>query len=510
MPVSYITPDVTAQLARWTLVKDCLFGQDIVKSKGDVYLPRPNPDDKTADNIARYQSYLARAVFYNVTKRTLDGLVGQVFSRQPIVKIPETMKPLLVNIDGAGVSLDQQAKKTLSAVMGYGRCGLLVDYPPTVAPATAADLENGFIRPTVSYYDPWEVINWRTITVGAKELLSLVVLSEYYIAEDDGFEIKTKAQYRVLKLIYSNLSPTAIDPNSLKYVVEIWREETTAQQAPAPYETYLPVDSNGKNLREIPFTFVGALNNDPSIDQSPMYDMAALNIAHYRNSADYEESCFITGQPTPYFAGLTKTWVDEVFKGQIRLGARGAVPLPEGGTAGLLQPNPNTLPFEAMGAKERQMVALGAKLVEQRRIQRTLGETQIQETSESSILSTVTHNVNHAYQTALKWAAMFLGAAQEEIEYELNTDFPAARMTPEERAQLIAEWQNGAVTYSEMRAQLRRAGVATLDDDAAQAENEQNPPPLAALTPPAGGNANGRASPTQDGKNQQAADGGTA
>ncbi|HEY6020158.1 MAG TPA: DUF4055 domain-containing protein, partial [Candidatus Paceibacterota bacterium] len=372
-------------------------------------------------------------------------------------------------------------------------------YPPINRPATAADLISGFVRPTISFYSPWEIINWRTITVGAKELLSLVVLSEYYIANDDGFEVETKQQFRVLKLRYTEIGDTdAIDPSSLQYIVEIWREETATQENPTPYQTYQPVDYEGKILREIPFTFVGSLNNDPSIDQSPLYDLAVMNIAHYRNSADYEESCFITGQPTIYCAGLTEHWVLNVWKGKVTLGARAAISLPEGGTAGLLQPNPNTLPFEAMNAKERQMLALGAKLVEQRRIQRTLGETQIQETSESSILSTVTHNVNQAYQVSLRWAAMFLGAVDAEIEYELNTDFPAARMRPEERAQLIAEWQGSAITFSEMRSQLRRAGVAFLEDEQAEKEIEENPPPVQNV--PAGGNANGRTSPTQDGK----------
>jgi hypothetical protein len=200
--------------------------------------------------------------------------------------------------------------------------------------------------------------------------------------------------------------------------------------------------------------------------------------------------------------------VDEVLKGGVRLGARSAVPLPEGGTAGLLQPNPNTLPFEAMQHKEKQMVALGAKLIEQKNVQRTLGETKIEETSESSILSTVTHNVNHAYETALEWCATFLGVKVVEgegvgdIEYKLNTDFPAAKMTPDDRAQLVAEWQTSAISFSEMRAALRRAGVATLGDTEVQAEIAANPPPKPEVAP-SGGNANGRASPKQSGKTQQ-------
>ena len=59
-----------------------------------------------------------------------------------------------------------------------------------------------------------------------------------------------------------------------------------------------------------------------------MYDLAVLNIAHYRNSADYEESCFVTGQPTVWASGLTEAWVEDVLKGELRLGSFGGIPLP--------------------------------------------------------------------------------------------------------------------------------------------------------------------------------------
>lgn len=123
------------------------------------------------------------------------------------------------------------------------------------------------------------------------------------------------------------------------------------------------------------------------------------------------------------------------------------------------------------------MVALGAKLVQERNTQRTLGEAQLEEAAESSILATAAKNVGFAYQTALGWCLAFAGGAEgTEIKYALNTDFPAARMTPEERAQLIAEMQGGGITFSEYRAMLRKAGIATLSDEDAKDELESMPP----------------------------------
>lgn len=492
MPINYSRFELRQVLDAWTLVRDCIAGQKTIKSKGDVYLPRPNSEDTSQENKKRYEAYIGRAVFYNVTKRTLDGLVGQVFTRDPIVRLPKSMVLLETDIDGSGVRLEQQSKRGIYSTLSFGRAGLLADYPPVADVTTAEERDLGFVRPIVCFYEPWDIINWRTIVVGGRKLLSLVVLNEPYITDDDGYELTLNYQYRILKLNYSFIgdpSLKVIDPKSLSYHVEIYRDIATDKNIVnfAPIQSYTPRDANGNNLKEIPFVFIGAVNNDSDIDPAPIYDLAVLNIAHYRNSADYEESCFLTGQPTPYFAGLTEYWVKNVMKNTVYLGSRGAVMLPQGGVAGLLQAKENTMPFEAMTHKERQMVALGAKLIEQRRVERTLGETQIETTGESSILSTVAKNVGAAYTNALKWCANFMGITIDEEEdtllFELNTDFPAARMTSVDRAQLMAEWQGSAISYTEMRAQLRKAGVASQDDDVSKKEVKENPPPVLVKAP---------------------------
>jgi hypothetical protein len=457
--VRFMRNEVRQELPKWTLIRDCVEGQSAIKNAKETYLPRPNKADTSEENQERYNAYIERAVFYNATRRTLDGLVGQVFTRDPKAELPKGLEILLQDVDGGGVVLNQQAKRCLSEVMSYGRAGLLVDFPETVAPASKSDLENGYIRPTVSLYFPWSIINWRTITKGARVLLSLVVLEETYIKKDDGFEVTVGKMWRVLRL-----------------VDDVYRiDEYLEEDFETPNRTTIPKDSSGKELSEIPFQFVGAVNNDTELDFPPLFDLAALNVAHYRNSADYEESCFIVGQPTPYLTGLSENWVTGVLKGSVQLGSRSAIPLPEGGNAGLLQVNPNSMPFEAMGHKERQMVALGAKLVQEKSVQRTLGEAQLEEAAESSILSTAAKNVSSAYTAALKLATKFSGDGSDTLIYELNTDFPASRMTPEERAQLMAEWQGGGIAFSEMREALRKCGVAILDDEEAKNEIDSQP-----------------------------------
>jgi len=452
--VAFIREELKKQLPSYFLIRDCIEGEQTIKKAGDKYLPRPNASDVTPENVARYKAYKERAVFYNVTQRTLSGLAGAVFLREPVVEVPTLLDIVNNDANGGGVSLTQLAKRASLHVLAYGRSGLLVDYPATEAPASRAELEAGDVRPTINVYAPWDIINWRTITRGARELLSLVVLKETYVYSDDGFEMKKADQWRVLQLTDAG------------YAVSVWRKDSGDFQV---FEgPMFPRDSSGNLLTEIPFTFVGCENNDEGLDLPPLYDLASLNIAHYRNSADYEESCYIVGQPTPYFAGLTEEWVTNVLKGSIALGARGAVPLPEGGSAGLLQASPNTLPFEAMQHKERQMVSLGAKLVEQSTVQRTATEADIENAAETSTLASSAKNVSAAFKWALDWCAKFVGVAETVIKFELHTDFDLSKMSPQERAQLVAEWQAGAIAFEEMRDNMRRAGIAKLDDAAAK------------------------------------------
>lgn len=461
--VSYVRPDVQEKLPGWKMVNDCLAGQETIKAAKEEYLPKPNATDASAENEARYAAYLLRAVFYNVTARTLRGLVGQVFSRDSVITLPESLMLLDADIDGGGVSLEQQSKRALSLVLANGRAGILADYPVVTKETTKADMDSGEVRPLLKLYKPEDIINWRISLFGAKTKISLLVLREFYEVEDDGFEVKVEAQYRVLRL-----------NDAGQYTVAIYREKD--KEAYQEGEEVIVLDHAGQPFEEIPFSFMGSENNDSEIDAAPLYDLAVINIAHYRNSADYEDSCFMVGQPTPWISGLTEQWVSDVLGDEIHLGSRGFLPLPINSAAGLLQAEPNTMTKEAMDHKERQMVALGAKLVEEKSVQRTATEAVQEESAESSSLASAVKNVSAAYTAALRWAGRFVAAFTDEaIEYELNSDFDMSNMTPEERSQLIKEWQSDAITYTEMRWNLKRAGVAYLEDEEAKTESEANP-----------------------------------
>lgn len=499
--VSWQRPELRKLLPIYSKIRDVLEGAEAIKGRSRVganvvsyangwenirlrtwsgamrYLPPPNPDDDSEINRRRYQSYVERAFWMGAAARTLTGMVGQVFQRDPDVKVPTELDALVADVDGSGLTLLQLMQRMVYHAIAYGRGGLFADYATTGGELTASDITDGKLRPTLHFYKPWQIVNWRVSLIDGQRKLTLVVLLDDDVYnEADEFEVTPLLQFKVLKL-----------NNDGTHTVDIWKEETNSKQTAraattrtgtakrlSKAETYTPQDANGATFDEIPFTFLGSENNDAVPDKPPMEDLCEANIAHYRNSADYEDAVHLLGQPTPYATGLTENWVKNVWKGkQIPLGSRAVIPLPKEADMGMLQAAENSMVREAMLDKQDQMIQLGAKLIEPTRGAQTATGELIDEVSETSTLSNAANNVGAAVVFALQKAAKYQGvadAAIKDISVKLNTAFQFVRMDPSARQELVREWQVGAISFTEMRTGLRATGVATQDDKTAKDE----------------------------------------
>lgn len=451
--VAFTRPELVKLKPQYRVVRDVLGGAVAVKGRRELYLPRNNAEDKSPEAKAVYEAKLTRAVFYPVTERTLRGMVGEVFSRAPQIDVPPELKPMTLNINGLGVPITQQAKRNTGLVTAYGRAGLFTDYPtlPEGYQVTVADVASGKIAPTITEVEPERIINWQYEWDGGRKKLTLVVFEEVVYTTKDIFESKASVRWRVLRLDESG-----------EYVQAIVTDKAAA------LSWFKPRDYDGRPFDYIPFDFEGGEDNDPEPDPVTLYGMADLNLAHFRNSASNEDSVFMVGEPTLILIGLKKEWYEKTLGGKVLLGSRTAIPLEPGSSAELLQMEPNTGAATEMERKERQMVALGAKLVEQKQVQRTATEASQEESAEASQLSTIADNVSAAYNSALTTARRFINGNTGGIKFALNTKFAISALDPASRTQLIKEWQAGAIVWEEMRAGLRRGGIAFVDDKVAK------------------------------------------
>lgn len=398
--VTFKHPEYVKNLPLWEQVDDACKGQKAVKDRRETYLPRNNPQDKSPEASSFYDAYLQRAVFYGVTGKTLGSLVGAAFATDPTFKFPKELEHFERNANGAGISLYQLSQSVLRHILKHYRCALYVDFPDVGPSRNRAEEKAKQAYPMVHLLSSKAVINWDTVTVGNQVKLNLVVIEESVSERGkDGFSIESKKQYRVLRLEDGG-------SGEFVYTIEVYTKSKEGVYVGGGRK--IPTDYNGDPWSYIPFTFVGAVDNSAQIDNAPLLELADINLAHYRDSADFQESVYYTGQPQYYASGMDWNWFDEAKKRGVYVGAKVMLPLPQGGVIGIAQVDANTLAREAMKDKWQQMKEMGARLVEKGSATKTATEADNDNAVQHSVLSLCVVNANEAVNMALRWSAKFV------------------------------------------------------------------------------------------------------
>jgi len=431
----------------WRLCRDVANGEKAVKARGTTYLPGFVPQDET-----RYEQYKQRAQFVNFTARTLNGLVGAIFRKEPEHELPSQIEYLLENADGNGLSLSQLTKAAAGEVMTTGRVGVLVDYPEAPEGLSQEDVDRLNLQCSFSLYAAESIINWQTIKIGGVSILSLVVMIEDVEKQIDAFATEPEVIYRVLRF----------DEDG-NYIQQVYDEGGMLQS------TSMPRQFNGAPFRYIPFVFIGADDNRVGPDKPPLIDMATVNIGHYRNSADFEEGVFVHGQGTLFVSSdmSVDQWTAANPNG-VTVGARRGHFLGGNGNAVLLQALPNNIAREAMKDKEAQLISIGAKLIQKSGPAETAEAVKIQAAGEASALSTITGNLSEGFEQALEYACDYMGGDKDAVIFKLNQEFFPETMSAQDVMAFIQLADRGDIAQSDVRAKLRKAGwidSARTDDE---------------------------------------------
>jgi len=349
-------------------------------------------------------------------------------------------------------------KDAASDTLLTGRYGLLVDYPQTDEGLTQAEVSNKGLQASILAYPAESIINWRCEVVDGVKQLTMVVLQEPRIKplDNDPYDVEHCMYHRVLMLLEGVYTQLLYDENNELVAKDI-----------------VPRKSNGSTWDVIPFEFIGSTNNDETSDKAPLYDIAEVNVAHYRNSADYEESSFIVGQPTPVIAGLTQSWVDDNFANGIELGSRAGLLLPLDANASLLQSAPNQMPERGMELKESQMVKIGTRIIEDSSGAETAEAAKIRFAGQNSKLGSLIINIEEGFRKSLMWLGEFMGG-EGEVTLEINKEFYDATIDPQMLAQTMMLQDRGVISKSDVRYLLRRGNLLEADrtDEEIEADAE--------------------------------------
>lgn len=467
---TFVHPEYQYWMDCWKTIRDCVIGEIEIKRKNERYLPKlqgMQPDE--------YRDYLDRGVFFNMVARTLTGLMGTLFRRNPIIDgLPKKLNT--ANISKENQSLVQFVKQAARELVSMGRYGVLVDMdqdghrPPYLAGYIAENIVDWTIREIDGRWTVTEVIlrelrlarpilNPISLTPAGQKLPRMTKTQSATFSVDSAVTRAARrwvAAYRVLRL--------EDDPdNAGKMIYRQYyhtSERGDASPEGTPFAAYTPT-WRGKSFEYIPFVFFGPHDNTPDIDKSPILDIVTLNVSHYRSYAQLEHGRFYTALPVyycpippgqeraEYVIGPSVVWEVEV-----------------GQKPGIIEFNGQGLKFleEACNKKEDQIAALGGRLVGVERV--SAGQSnnmlRLKEANEQSLLLNTANVLDVGFTTILRWWAMWQDVAPaqaQRISMETNKDFLASSTGAREFRAIQMMYEAGILPIDVVFDYLRRSEV---------------------------------------------------
>jgi hypothetical protein len=454
MPVSDTHGDYAAKLHIWLKCRDLAAGQEAVHARGEAYLPRLEGQSE-----ADYGAYKARALFYNATQRTIDGMAGLIFRRAPRAELPPAVEELVRDIDMSGTSLTAFAEMLVEELLTVGRVGLLVDHPPAhPGLVTAAQAVDANQRPFFRTYRAEDIIDWREGQRQNASVLTQLRLRETIALAAPGDEFRSlfAEQIRVLDLDQEGF-----------YRQRVFRQlEGQWRQFGPDIEPRL----DGRRMTRIPFIIFGPRGNRPAVAKPPLLDLVNVNLSHYRTAADFEHGAHFTGLPT---AVITGHRLEEGEGLAIGAGEAWVLPAPDA-KAFFLEFSGQGLGAlsDSLARKEAQMAAIGARmLAPEKRQAETAESLAIRRGGENSVLAALAQGVSQGLTRALSILAFWAGAGGK-VAFTLNRDYLPIAMSAADLKAHVAAWQAGALSDESLFEALKQGEVIaesiTFEEEAAR------------------------------------------
>lgn len=443
--------------AAYDKIRDVVAGEDRLKKQGTIYLPQPEGMTQ-----AQYTRYLAGGSFYAVAERTLRGMVGAITRNEAVLELPPRLEPMHNAATFEGNSMDVLVEDCLRETMSLGRYAMVLDYPKEEsAPGSA---------PFISTFNAESILDWTESLVDGRQKLTYLRLHERADdLEDTGVE-----QHLVLTL----------DPayTVRRYHVQHDRQVGTTTEVQVG-EDIIPT-VNGSPLFDIPAVVVSPYNLKVDVEKPPFLDLVNVNLAHWRVSADYYWSLYLTSQPTPWIAGA----INEKNK-PTQIGSGAFWVLPENAKAGMLEFSGAGIAAQktALDDLTAQMATLGARMVyDGKGRNETTDTAKLRTRSELSLLASSVNMVEAAIVKLLRLAAEWTApGTADQVSFKLHRDFVTAQMDPAVLTALVKAWQAGAISHDTLLMNLKKGELMdvnrALDAERDLIEEDENVLPFSTL-----------------------------
>jgi len=469
-----VHPEYEYWLPEWRKIRDALRGQKEIKQKSESYLKRmKGMDDED------YEIYLDRALFYNMTAQTLNGMIGQVFRREPIVRnLPDKFKNAVRKFAKDGTSHIGLAKTSMGEQLSLARFGILVDAAASVQLESPSSYAVG--------YQTEDILDWTVEEVDGFYRPTRVLLREY-VRDDSlsasnapsdtvsrrgagprvnvskaraGMQPKRSYTNFQYKVIYRELLliPHPRHPQFERvYVQRLY--DTDPQSAPS--SEVVPV-IRGVPLPFIPFQFFGSRTNTADIEPPPLNDIVDINLSHYRTYAELEYGRTFTALPVYYAPGGNDEGASAYHIGPNMVWE---VP-PDGSEPGILEYKGEGLKAleKALEQKEQQIASIGGRLMPgaSRSISESNNQTALRESNEQSLLLNAIQACEEGFAEVIRWWLMFRDVPLIEtqgLRYEFNTQFLSTPIGARELRAMQLMYKEGIITDQIYYEFLKKAEV---------------------------------------------------
>lgn len=433
-------PEVVYYYEDWKLIRDAVAGSKEVKAENTRYLPKMETMTDT-----EYLAYLDRATYYNFVGQTRNALVGTIFRRQPVLTgVPARIEKDLDTIGIYGENFEAFATTVCNELLTMGRVGVLLDLndKPTTEP-----------KPYFTHYSAEHILDWDTVKGddGRMKLVRVVLREQHLTDGTTAGERKYVARYRVLTL-----------ENGV-YYQEVFSSNTDHADISAEYSQgkITPMRA-GETLSEIPFVLFSQSMGSFSVEKPMLYEIAQLNISHYRSYAHLEQGRFFTGFPV-YYAEIPQGSDGGM---DYELAPSRVWEVPAGTKPGLLEFFGRGLGHleTALDIKEQQAAALGGRIIGIRTgaTSESNNTEKMKQLNEHAMLLAVSKALDVGFTRLLRTWAWWAGTAKapaDKIEIEFNKDFLFSDIGSREFRAIHALYKDGIIPIDVVYHYLKKALV---------------------------------------------------
>ncbi len=436
-------------------IRDVYGGTRALRANKSLYLPQFPLEDNKA-----YKDRSDQSVSFNVVRRTVKGLNGMVFRKDPILgdDVPkeiageEGLPGHIENIDLAGRKLNVFAKDVFDWALLDGHSFIFVDMQPIDPDVrTLAQERDAGLRPYWIAIPKQDILSFRTETIGGRPILTQLAYHTRVTVPIGPFGERLVERIRVYRL-----EP---GPTTAFVSFEIFEKRKMQSMGGNPW---VSIQRGIMTINEIPLVPVYANREGHFKSTPPLLDLAFENIRHFQQRSDRDNTLHVAGVTIPVFTGVNTEQA-------IGIGADLAIKLKNvESKAFYLEPKGFGLreSREELSATERRMAVLGLSMLasEQRKAE-TAEAKKIDKAESDSQLAAAAGGLEDALEEALRLHSRWMRIEGGGGSVTVNTDFMDQPLTPEMVSAISDMVAKGQLSLDTMWDVLMKGEILSEDFD---------------------------------------------